>query len=40
MSGYVKKLKFEDKSNRLMFYRIDDEKILQKYKANWTKLKT
>ena len=47
MSRYVETFKVEDKSNKLTTFRIDDEKLLQKYKAiedyNWrlenTKLK-
>ena len=35
MSGYVKRLQVEDKSNKLMSFRIDDEKLLKKYKAIW-----
>ena len=42
MSRYVKILKFKDgnkdKNNKLMSFRIEDEKILQKYKAIWTKI--
>ena len=38
MSGYVKKFKVEDKINKLMSFRIDDEKILEKYKAILTKI--
>ena len=42
MRGYVKKFKVKDgnkdKSNRLMSFRIDDEKLLEKYKATWTKI--
>ena len=42
MSGCVKIFKVKDgdkdKSNKLMSFRIDDEKILKKYKANWTKI--
>ena len=42
MSGYVKIFKVKDgdkdKSNKLMSFRIDDEKILKKNKANWTKI--
>ena len=37
MSGYVKIFKVkdgdEDKINKLMSFRIDDEKLLKKYKA-------
>ena len=36
MSGYVKTFKVEDKINKLMSFRIDDEKLLEKYKATWT----
>ena len=33
MSGYAKTFKVEDKINKLMSFRIDDEKLFQKYKA-------
>ena len=37
MNRYVKTFKVKDgdkdKHNKLMFFRIDDEKLLQKYKA-------
>ena len=33
MSRYVKTFKVEDKSNKLMSFHIDDEKLLEKYKA-------
>ena len=36
MSGYLKTFKVEDKNNKLTFFRIDDEKLLEKYKAIWT----
>ena len=36
MSGYVKT--FKDKINKLMSFRRDDEKLLEKYKAIWTKI--
>ena len=36
MGGYVKAFKIEDKNNKLMSFRIDDEKLLEKYKAIWT----
>ena len=43
MSGYVKafKVKAGDKneSNKLMSFHRDAEKLLQKYKAIWTKVK-
>ena len=38
MSEYVKTFKIEDKNNKLMSYRIDDEKLLEKYKAIWIKI--
>ena len=38
MSGYFKTFNVEDKSNKLMSFCIDDEKLLQKYKAIWTKI--
>ena len=43
MSGYVKKFKVKDgdkdKNNKLMSFNINDEKLLEKYKAFWTKIK-
>ena len=38
MSGYVKTFKVEGKNNKLMFFHIDDEKLLEKYEAIWTKI--
>ena len=42
MSGYVKTFKVKDgdkdKNNKLMSFRIDDEKLLEKCKAIWTKI--
>ena len=38
MSGYFKTFKVQDKINKLMSFRIDDEKILEKDKAIWTKI--
>ena len=38
MRGYVKTFKVEDKINKLMSFVIDDEKILEKYKAIETKI--
>ena len=38
ISGYAKTFKVEDKINKLMSFRIDDEKLFQKYKAIWTKI--
>ena len=37
MNGYAKTFKVEDKINKLMSSRIDDEKLLEKYKTIWTK---
>ena len=41
ISGYVKTFKVEDrcrfKNNKLMSFRIDDDKLLQRYKVFWTK---
>ena len=42
MSGYVKTFKIKDedkyKNNNLIPFCIDDEKLLKKYKAIWTKI--
>ena len=38
MSGDVKIFKVEDKSNKLISFRIDDEKLLENYEAIWTKI--
>ena len=42
MSGYVKIFKVKDghkdKNNKVMSFCIDDEKVLEKYKAIWTKI--
>ena len=41
ISGYVKTFKVKgdkDKYNKLMTFRMDDEKLLEKYKAVWTKI--
>ena len=42
MSGYVKTFKVKerdkDKNNKLMSFRVNDEKLLEKYKANWTNI--
>ena len=39
MTGYVKTFKVKDgdngKQNKLMSFRIDDEKLLERYKAIW-----
>ena len=43
MSGYVKRFKVKEedkcKNNKLMSFHIADEKLLEKYKAIWTKIK-
>ena len=38
MSGYVKTLKAEDKINKLISFHTDYGKLLEKYKAVWTKI--
>ena len=38
MSGYAKTLKVKKGDNKLMSFCIDDEKLLEKYKAIWTKI--
>ena len=42
MSGYVKISKVKggdkDKNKKLISFRIDDNKLLEKYKAIWTKI--
>ena len=42
MSGYVKtsivKEEDKDENNKLMSFLINDEKLLEKYKAIWTKI--
>ena len=38
MSGYVKTFKVEYKINDLISFRIDDEKLLENYRAIWTKI--
>ena len=38
MSGYVKTFKVKDKTNKLMFFRINDKKLLEKYNTIWTKI--
>ena len=40
MSGYVKTFKVKDrnKDNKSVFFHINDEKLLEKYKATWTKI--
>ena len=38
MSGYVKRFKVKEGDNKLISFRIDDEKQLEKCKAIWTKI--
>ena len=38
ISGYVKTFKVKEEDNKLMFFGIDDKKLLEKYKAIWTKI--
>ena len=42
MSGYVKTFKIQDKdkdkNNKLMFFRLDDGKLLEKHKTIWTNI--
>ena len=38
ISGYVKKFKVEDKINKLIPFLVDDELLLEKYKAIWIKI--
>ena len=38
ISGYVKTFKVKDKNCKLISFRIDNEKLLEKYKAIWTKI--
>ena len=38
MSGYVKTFKVKDKNNKLMSFRINNEKELEKNKVIWTKI--
>ena len=38
MSGYIKAFKIEDKNNKLMSFRINNENLLEKYKPICTKI--
>ena len=38
MSGYISRLKVKDKNNKLVSFRIDNKKLLEKYKTIWTKI--
>ena len=37
ISGYVKIFTVKDKSNKLMSFHINDNKLLEKFKTIWTK---
>ena len=39
MSGCVKRFRVKEGDNKLMFFHIDDEKLLEKYKVISTKTK-
>ena len=39
ISNYVKTFKVKEGDNKLMSFRIDDEKLSKKYEAIWTKIK-
>ena len=39
MRAYVKKFNDEDKISKLMSFRIDTDKLLEKYEAIWIKIK-
>ena len=38
MTGYVKTFNVKVKNNKLKSFRIYDKKLLEKYKASWTKI--
>ena len=38
MGEYVKTFKVKEEGNKLMRFRIDDEKLLEKYEAIWNKI--
>ena len=38
LTGYVKTFKGKVKNSKLKSFRIYDETLLEKYKANWTKI--
>ena len=39
MIEYIKTFKVKEGDNKLMSYRIDNKKLLEKYKTTWTKVK-
>ena len=38
ISGYVKTFKVKVGNNKIISFRIDDERLLEKYKAIWTNI--
>ena len=38
MIGYIKTFKVKEGDNKLMSYRIDNKKLLEKYKTIWTEI--
>ena len=38
MSGYIKTFEVKEGDKELMSFRIDDEKLFEKYKAIWTRI--
>ena len=38
MSGYVKIFKVKEWNSKIMSFGIDDDKLLEKYNAIWTKI--
>ena len=38
MGGYVKTLKVKEGNNKLIIFRIDDEKLLERYTTIWSKI--
>ena len=38
MSGFVTTFKYKERNYKLMSFCIDDKKLLEKYKAIWTKI--
>ena len=38
MSGYLETFKVKEGNNKSMSFRTDDEKLLEKYKAIWSKI--
>ena len=38
MIGYIKTFKVKEGDNKLMSYRVDNKKLLEKYKTIWTEI--